>query len=239
MVKILLGSIITGLTNLFSDLTILGIVLALVFSAIWLIAFWPPLFKKPWTWAVLIGSTILAYIAFAVIQYPLRFMLGSLVTTVSGIMIAGFIIALISGLVAVGFKLIPVVIYRRRIGKPIDPKLGLAIGAVAGVGSGFLISMAALNQAYASSTMNFVEIWRDFLFVALHISTMAIAGYGVFKARGWRFWLLTSLLFSLTIYYPYLVLTISSILTQVLLTILAGAVTGVALWLRWRKAPSE
>ena len=239
MVKILLGSIITGLTNLFNDLTILGIVVALVFSVIWLIAFRPPLFKKPWTWAVLIGSTILAYIAFAVVRYPLRFMLGSLVNTVSGILVAGFIIALISGLVAVGFKLIPVVIYRRSIGKPIDPKLGLAIGAVAGAGSGFLISMAALNQAHVSNTMNFVEIWRDFMFVALHISTMAIAGYGVFKARGWRFWLLASLLFSLTIYYPYLVLTMSSIMTQIVLTILAIVVAGVALWLRWKKLPAE
>ena len=118
----------------------------------------------------------------------------------------------------------------------IDPKLGLAIGAVAGVGFGILKAQSILNTSYISGSMNFAQIWEVFLLVAIHISTCAIAGYGMYKGQGGRFYLLAALLFAIMSYIPYLIIApeISAILVQILLTFWAILVTGVSLWIRWK-----
>ena len=54
----------------------IGIGLALVFGAVWLAAHWPPLFKRPWLWAVLVGSAVLVWAAAAFVQIPLQALVG-------------------------------------------------------------------------------------------------------------------------------------------------------------------
>jgi len=48
-----------------------GIGLAIAFGAVWLAGYRPPLFKKPWLWAVLVGSAFLTLAALCFIQIPL------------------------------------------------------------------------------------------------------------------------------------------------------------------------
>jgi hypothetical protein len=49
------------LASFFANPSAWGIGLAVVFGAIWLTAYWSPLFKKPWLWAVLVGSATVAF----------------------------------------------------------------------------------------------------------------------------------------------------------------------------------
>ncbi len=51
---------------------LVGILLGIVFGAIWLSAHWPPLFEKRWLWAVAPGSALLTLLAFAFIQIARR-----------------------------------------------------------------------------------------------------------------------------------------------------------------------
>ena len=60
----------------FSAPSIVGIGLAIVFGAVWLVGYWPPLFKRPWLWTVLVISAFLSLIAVAFIQIPLQSLAG-------------------------------------------------------------------------------------------------------------------------------------------------------------------
>ncbi|MCD6299629.1 MAG: hypothetical protein J7L78_00440, partial [Dehalococcoidales bacterium] len=60
----------------FANPNIVGIGLALVFGAVWLVGYWPPLFKKHWLWAVLVSSALLSLAAVSFIQVPLQVLTG-------------------------------------------------------------------------------------------------------------------------------------------------------------------
>ena len=122
---------------------LIGIGLAIVFGIIWLTCYWPPLFKKHWLWAVLVSSAILSLTAVVFVQIPLQAWAGQALNhfwsqeiLLSWLLLAGIPQILLSGLVQEGSKLVPIVVYWWRKGRSIDPKLGLAIGAVAGAGFG-------------------------------------------------------------------------------------------------------
>ena len=233
---------------------LLGIGLAIVFGAIWLIGYWPPLFKKPWLWAVLASSAILTWAAVAFIQIPLQIWTGqalnhfwSLEILMSWLLLAGIPQILLSGLVQEGSKLVPIVIYWWRSGRNIDPKLGLAIGAVAGVGLGVFEAQWAHNTIFAAGwsweavqTGGFIALapfWERFFTVAFHTAASALAGYGLAKGWGWQFYLIAALLHGFLNYS--VVLLQSGLMTIIQLEIFAAVwamlVTGGALWLRWRK----
>lgn len=235
-----------------------GIGLAIAFGAIWLTGYWPPLFKKPWLWAVLISSAILALAAAAFIQIPLQILVGRALghfwseeVLLSWILLAGIPQILLSGLVQEGAKLVPVVIYWWRSGKNIDPKLGLAIGAVAGAGFGIFEAQWAHNTIFASGwtwealqiggVMALSGFWERFFTVAFHTAASALAGYGLAKGWGWQFYLIASCLHGLLNYS--VVLLQSGLFTVVHLEIYAAVVavlvTAWALWLRWRKVAAD
>ena len=52
---------------------LLGIGLAIVFGAIWFTAYWTPILKKPWAWAVLVSSAILALAAVSFMKIPTEY----------------------------------------------------------------------------------------------------------------------------------------------------------------------
>ena len=163
------------------------------------------------------------------------------------ILLAGIPQILLSGLVQEGSKLVPVVAYWRRCGRNIDPRLGLAIGAVAGVGFGIFEAQWAHNLIFAQGwawaavqTYGFWALagfWERFFGVAAHIAFSALAGYGLAKGWGWQFYLIASFLHGLLNYS--LVLLQAGLFTvvhvEIYAAVLAVLVTAWALWLRWRK----
>jgi len=63
----------TGLfTSWFANPCAVGIGLAVAFGAVWLAAYWPPLYKDAWLWAVLVASAFLTLAAVAFVQLPLQ-----------------------------------------------------------------------------------------------------------------------------------------------------------------------
>lgn len=238
----------------FSNPSILGISLAIVFGAIWLACYRPPMFTKPWLWAVLLAGAVLAPIAIAFTAFPLRFGLvqvyghfWSAKTLTQWSLLASVPSMYLFGLFREGAKLLPVAVYWWRKGRDIDPKLGLAVGAVAGAGYGILEAQWTLNYMLASGwnwesaqiqgLTSFAGFWESFFVVALHIATTALAGWGLAKGWGWQFYLLAAFLYMFPNYSSVLVSRelISGIQAQFFIAAWALSVTGVALWLRERR----
>jgi len=233
---------------------LIGIGLAIIFGAIWFVPYWTPILRKPWAWAILAGSAILSLVAVTLIQIPLQFLAGQVLghfwsqeVLMNWLLLAGIPQILLSGLVQEGSKLTPVVIYWWRKSKSIEPKLGLVIGAIAGLGFGVFEAVWAHNTMFASGwTWDFVQaggllalagFWERFFTVAFHIAVSALAGYGLAKGWGWQFYLLASFLHGLLNYS--VVFLQSEIFTVVHLEIYAAVyaiiVTSGVLWLRWKK----
>jgi RsiW-degrading membrane proteinase PrsW (M82 family) len=232
----------------------IAIGLAIAFGAVWLAGYRPPLFKKPWLWAVLAGSAFLTLAAASFVQIPLQAWTGQALghfwsqeSAMRWILLAGIPLMLLSGLVQEGAKLVPVVAYWKRSGKNIDPKLGLAIGAVAGAGFGIFEAQWAHNTIFASGwTWAAVQaggfwalagFWERFFTVAAHIAFSALAGYGLAKGRGWQFYLIASALHGLLNYSVVLrqAELFTDVHAEIYIAAIAVAVTVWALWLRWRK----
>jgi RsiW-degrading membrane proteinase PrsW (M82 family) len=231
-----------------------GIGLAIGFGAVWLAAYWPPLFTKLWLWVVLVSSAFFTLAAVCFIQVPLQTWTGQALghfwsqeVLVQWILLAAIPQIFLSGLVQEGAKLVPVVVYWQRSGRNIDPKLGLAIGAVAGAGFGIFEAQWALNAIFASGwTWAAVQaggfwalagFWERFFAVAAHIAFSALAGYGLAKGWGWQFYLIASALHALLNYSVVLFQTglLAGLHTEIYIAVVAVAVTAWALWLRWRK----
>ena len=238
----------------FANPSLLGIGLAIVFGAIWLAGYWPPLFKKGWLWAVLVSSAILSLAAVSFVQIPLQVWTGQALNQfwsqeilMRWLLLAAIPQILYSGLVQEGSKLVPVVIYWWRSAKNIDPKLGLAIGAVAGAGLGVFEAVWAHNAILASGwsweavqtggLIALAGFWERFFAVAFHIAVSALAGYGLAKGWGWQFYLIAAFLHSFLNYS--VVLLQSGLFTivhvEIYAAVVAVLVTAGALWLRWRK----
>jgi len=242
----------------FTNPSPIGIVLAIVFGAIWLVAYWPPLFKRHWLWAVMAISAFLSLAAVSVIQIPLQIWVGralgyfwSAEILKSWLLLAAIPQILLSGLVQEGSKLVPVVFWWWRQGRSIDPKLGLAIGAIAGAGLGVFEAVWAHNSIFASGwswetvqSMGLLALagfWERFFAVAFHIAASALAGYGLARGWGWQFYLAATLLHSLLNYG--IIFLQSGLFTivhlEIYVAVIAVLVTGAALGLRWRKVAVE
>ena len=233
----------------------ISIGLAIGFGAVWLAGYRPPLFKKPWLWAVLVSSPFLTLAAVSFIQIPLQTWAGQALShfwsqevLMRWILLAGIPQILLSGLVQEGSKLVPVVVYWQRSGKNIDPKLGLAIGAVAGAGFGIFEVQWAHNLIFASGwtwaavqTTGFWALagfWERFFALAAHIAFSALAGYGLARGWGWQFYLIASALHGLLNYTVVLLQAglFTVVHVEIYVAVLAVLVTAWALWLRWRKS---
>ena len=243
--------------NLAWDLMLIGIGLAIVFGAVWLVGYLPPLFKKYWLWAVLVGSAILSLVAVSFIQIPLQMWVGQVLghfwsqeVLMRWLLLAGIPQILLSGLVQEGAKMVPMVVWWWRNNRNITPRLGLAIGAVAGAGLGIFEAAWVHNQILAAGwTWEVVQagglvqlagFWERFFAVAFHIAVSALVGYGLAKGWGWQFYLIAALLHGLLNYSVVLLRTglFTIIHVEVYAAVMAVLVTAVALWLRWRK-PAE
>ncbi|MBA7629735.1 hypothetical protein ES703_37239 [subsurface metagenome] len=237
------------------NLMLLGIGLAFAFGAIWFAGYWTPILKKPWAWAILAGSAILTLVAVSFVQLPLQIWVGralnhfwSIEVLVDWLLLAGIPGILLTGLVQEGSKLVPVVVYWWRKGRRIDPKMGLIIGAVAGLGFGVFEAVWVHNSVFAAGwTWSAVQIdgvvalapfWERFFAVAFHIAASALAGYGLAKGWGWQFYLIAAFAHAFLNYGVILLQLghVTVIQLEILVAVWAALVAALALWLRWRKS---
>lgn len=248
---------VTFFVSWFANPSIMGIVLALIFGSIWLVSYWPPLFQRYWLWAVFFSSAILSLVAVTFIQIPLQYW--------SSLLLARFLdnevlmrwlpltavpAVLLSGLVQEGAKMVPMVVWWWRNDRNIDPRLGLVIGVVAGAGFGVFEAVWAHNNIFASGwtweavqtggLMALAGFWERFFAVAFHIAVSALVGYGLARGWGWRFYLIGAFLHSVLNYSAVLLPAgiFTVVYVEIYLMVVAVLVSGVALWLRWKK-PAE
>jgi len=240
------------------DLMLVGIGLGLVFGAIWLCGHWPPLFKKHWLWVVAVSSAFLALLAVVFVQIPLQHYTGvalnhfwSQEVLVTWLLLAGIPSILLSGLVQEGAKMLPMVFWWWRRGRNISPRLGLAIGAIAGAGFGIFEAVWVHGRMFAAGwtlsaiqTDGFLGItgfWERFFSVGFHIAASALVGYGLAKGKGWQFYLIAAVLHGL-LNYGVLFLQkgyFTLVQLETYVAVVAVVVTAVVLLLRWRKGEEE
>jgi RsiW-degrading membrane proteinase PrsW (M82 family) len=240
--------------SFFKNLTALGILLAVLFGVIWILCFWPSLVKKPWHWAILLGSAIFTALAISFIQRPLQNFIGNAMantwdsnTLMNMILLSAMPSILISGFVQEGAKMVPLVIYWWRKKMVIDYKLGLTLGAIAGVGFGILEAQWIHNMTFGMGwspdliKMKGVEALAPFIerffVIAFHTGATALAGYGLAKGKGWQFYVIISLVHTLLnysiIFVQMKVFSLTGV--EIYVAILSLLIIGIALRLRWRK----
>jgi RsiW-degrading membrane proteinase PrsW (M82 family) len=238
-------------------LILLAITLGLVFGAIWLTPYWPPMVKNPRLWVVGAVSAFLTWTAITFIQIPLQVWAGQAllyfwdqITLTRWLLLAAIPQILLSGLVQEGAKLVPVVFYWWRNRWNITAKFGLIAGAVSGAGFGVFEVIWVHNTIFSSGwtwstveTSGFLALlgfWERFFSIAFHIAVSALAGYGLAKRLGWQFYLIASFLHGAANYSVILLQKglLTALQVEIYITALAAAITAVALWLRWRK-PEE
>jgi hypothetical protein len=245
------------------DLMLIAIGLALVFGAIWLCTYWPPLFKKHWLWAVAVVSAFLALAAVAFVQIPLQTWASEAMghfwsqeTVLDWLLLAGIPAVLISGLVQEGAKMVPMVFWWWRSGRNIDPRLGLAIGAVAGAAFGIFEAFWAHGRMFAAGwtvsaiqTDGFIGIagfWERLFAVGFHIAASALVGYGLAKGKGWQFYLIAAALHGLLNYgavvfqYAYFKIGFYGLVQlEVYVAVLVVIIAAIVLLLRWQRREDE
>ena len=252
----MLQQMYTFLTSYFwSNASILGWSLAIVFGIIWLACYRPLLLSKPWLWAVLAGGAILAPVAIVITSFPLGYGVSKLVTSLwnqQTVNSWGWLISIpsifIFGLVWEGAKLMPVAIYWWRKNRDIEPKFGLLAGAVSGAGFGILLTQWTNNFFIAGTSWNWQLVqtqgfpalsgfWESFFVLGLSVASTALAGWGLAKGWGWKFFLLAAFVYLVTNYNTVLVSKglVSSTQAEIIIAAWAVIVVGVTLWLRERR----
>ncbi|MCJ7828787.1 MAG: hypothetical protein MUP81_03485 [Dehalococcoidia bacterium] len=236
--------------------SILGWGLAIIFGVIWLACYRPPFITKPWLWAILVAGAILAPIAIVITSFPVGMGIAKLYSyfwsqeTIEGwAWLLSIPSIFIFGLVWEGAKLLPVGVYWWRKNREIEPKFGLLIGAVAGAGFGILQAQWALNYFISdynwswqlAQTAGFAALsgfWESFFVLGLNVASTALAGWGVAKGWGWKFYLLAGFVYLVTNYNAILVYygLVSTTQAQFIIAAWALIVVGVTLWLRERKS---
>ena len=235
---------------------LLSIGLAFAFGAVWFAAYWTPILKKPWVWAVLATGAFLSWAAVAFIQIPLQQVTSNFLVDRFGmesyqslILLMGIPTILLSGLVQEGSKLVPVVVVWWRKGRKISPRLGLLLGAVAGLGLGVfeavwthntvLVAGWGWEAVQAGGLEALAPFWERFFAVAAHIAFSAIAGWGLAKGWGWQFYLIAAVLHAFLNYSAILLYAghFTLLALEIEVAAIAVVVTAVALWLRWRESP--
>ena len=228
--------------------------IAILFGAIWVYAHWPPLFKKHWLWAVAVFSAFFTLLAIVFVQIPLQYWSGTALehffsnkTLLTWLLLAGAPSMLISGLVQEGAKMIPAVVYWWRSGRKITPRMGLAIGAVAGAAFGIFEAYWVFGQMFAAGwtfsairTDGFIGVaglLERFFAIGFHTAAGALTGYGLAKGKGWQFYLIAAGLHALLNYVSLFSQKGYFSVPQVELWVAAVAV-GTTVWvllLRWGK----
>jgi RsiW-degrading membrane proteinase PrsW (M82 family) len=234
------------------NIILISVGLALGFAAIWLALHDPPLFRRHWLWAVMVSSAFLTILALVFVYYPLRYYIDkamshywNALTMYDWWLLSGLPYIIVSALVQEGAKMLPMVAWWWRSGRNIDPRLGLAIGAMAGAGYGIFESfwtnatILGAGWTFAAVRNNwFIGIgpfWDKFFTTGFNIAASSLVGYGLAKGRGWQFFLIAvglhSVLNYATLIYQKGYFTFTQV--EIYTAVVAVIVTLVVLWLKW------
>jgi hypothetical protein len=240
--------------NLRWEWLLFAIDLAVVFGAVWLLAHWPPLFKRHRLWAVAVVSAFLTLLAVTFVQIPLQTWTGRAImhfwsqqTIVDWLLLMSVPGILISGLVQEGAKMVPMVAWWWRSGRRLDPRLGLGIGAVAGAAFGIFEAFWVHGSVFAAGWnwqtvqtagyQAFLPFIERFFVVGAHTAMSALAGYGLARGLGWQFYLIAAGLHA-ALNYAAILMAIGKLTSnqlEIYVAVLAVLMTAVVLWLRWNK----
>ena len=242
---------LTFLINWFSNPSFAAIGLAVLIGIAWYAMYVPPVRGYAFIWAVAAVSALLTLLAIVFIQMPLQALVGQLLarafdqaTLLKWLYILGLPQILLSGFVQEAAKLIPVLFVWQRSDRYLDPKVGLIVGAAAGLGFGVFEAIWVFNQMYAAGWtwaaveaagfQGFMGVWERIFAVGGHVAFSAIAGYGLAKERGRLYYLLAALLHSMMNYTVVLLQAqlISVTTVEVLIALVAIGAAGWALYLR-------
>ena len=247
------------------DLMLISIGLAIAFGAVWMLGYWPYIFKKVWVWPVMIVSAFLSLLSVTFVQIPLQYYIDkglSLAweptTLANWYLLAGISAVLASGLVQEASKSVPMAIWWWRSGKNITPKMGLLIGAVAGAGFGIFEAFWVHSRIFSAGwTTQLIGqygfdgisgFWERFFTVGFHTAVSALVGYGLAKGKWWQYFLIAAGLHSLAnysavflTYFVYIrpVDWIKVTYIEIYIAVLTAIITAVVLYLRWRKSKDE
>ncbi len=247
------------------ELMLVAIGLAVAFGAVWLLGYWPPIFKKIWFWPVMVAAAFLTMLAITFAQIPLQYYSGQALghfwdqkTLVDWYFLTGIPTVLISGLVQEAVKSLPVAVWWWRSGRTLTPKMGLIIGAVAGAGFGIFEAVWDNGSNFAAGwTTQFISqygfdafftFWTRFFSVGFHIAASALVGYGLAKGKWWQYFLITAVLHGLlnyaTVILSYFIYVNNAawfrlVYIDIYVAVIAVAVMVWALILRWRKDREE
>ena len=226
-----------------------AIALGLVFGAVWLFFYLPPLFKKPMLWVVAVVSAILTWTAIAFVQIPfqnwyvdaIKHFWGSADIS-SWYLLIAFPLVLLSGLVQEAAKLVPTLFAWWRSKRSLTPKAGLIIGAVSGAGFGVFEAIWVHNQIFVNGVSwsvvdNYaLGLWERIFAVAFHIAASALTGWGIAKRKGWLFYVIAAFLHGIVNFSVILIEDnkLTAVQSEIYLTVIAVMATAIMLWLRWR-----
>jgi len=232
--------------------------IALVIGALWYASYRPPIRGGyGFLWLVMGTSAVITLLAVVTIQMPLQALVGQLLalsfsagTIATWLYILGIPQVALSGLVQEASKMVPMLVVWQRSERYLDPKVGLLLGAAAGLGFGVFEAMWALNQAYAAGWtlsggqaggfLGIAPVWERLFAVAGHVAFSALAGYGLATERGWIFYLIAAALHSLSNYS--IVLLQSGLIgmgaVEVLVALVAVGATAWALYIRYSGEPA-
>lgn len=243
----------------FSNVTLAGILLAIVFGAICIACFYPPLLKRLWLLEILAGSAIITLLAVSFIQIPIRNAIGKDMTEllteaniIRSLLLNGIPIVIVVGLVQEGAKLVSPAIYWLFKKRTVDPKLMIIVGAMAGAGFG-IFEAQYLHNVYITSGWNFGLLHDEglimllpfigtFLTIAFHTGTCALTSYGLARGFGWLAYPVIAIVDAIMQYSNYLAISgiVSNVAMGIYVAFFAVLVMASALWLRWKKgAPLE
>ena len=239
--------------NWFSTPSFTAMGIAIVIGIIWYAAYRPPIRGDyGFLWVVMGVSAVLTLLAIVIIQMPLQALVGQLLTRsfapetlLAWLYVLGIPQVALTGLVQEGAKMIPIVLIWQRSEHHLDAKVGLIVGAAAGLGFGVFEAMWAMNQAYAAGwaladasaggLLALAPVWERFFAVAGHVAFSALAGYGLATERGGIFFLIAAGLHTLSNYT--LVLLQSGLIgagaVEVLIALVAIGATAWALYIRY------
>jgi hypothetical protein len=242
--------------TLSTNLTLVSIALAMAFGIIWLLTHWPPLFKSRWLWAVLVSSPFLTLLAMVFIQTPLQYYLSqglskiwNEVTYTDWLYLTAIPSLLIGCLVQAGALMLPVAVWWLASKRNLEPKMGMVIGAVAGVGYGIFEAVRSNTQIFAggwnlsniTGMSDLLPFWGRFWAIAIYAAVTAIVGYGLAKNKGWRFYFLSAGLYLVSSYFVvfYFKGNIDYNQYEIITSGVAALLILASLYLRWRRNPDE
>jgi hypothetical protein len=235
-------------------LALVGLGIAIIFGAIWIAAYYPPIARETWLWIMLVAGFLFTAFLTAFLQIPLQYASTEICDIFLShenmqtyVLAASIPAMIIASIVQVGAKLLPVVIFWLATKRTMEPKTALFFGVFAGAGIGIIEAFQVHSQLFSygwslsliqnNGILVILPFVERFLSVGFHIGAIAIAAYGLAKGKWWQYSLVIVALYFILNYSTVLMGTqvLSVVLVEIIIFVVAILTSAAALWLRWGK----